>query len=83
MHGSDPGSLTAKSSEQAPLPFALIRGGTSKAVFLRGRDLRADVVRVKVGPEEVAPTTVTPEELRLALAHLVRQRRRRASLEMP
>lgn len=26
-------------AEQAPLPFALIRGGTSKAVFLRGADL--------------------------------------------
>lgn len=39
MHSSDPGPLTARSTEQAPLPFALIRGGTSKAVFLRGCDL--------------------------------------------
>ncbi len=39
MHGSDPDSLTAGSTEQATLPFALIRGGTSKAVFLRGGDL--------------------------------------------
>ena len=41
MHGSDPDSLTAGSTEQAPLPFALFRGGTSKAVFLRGSDLPA------------------------------------------
>ncbi len=36
MHGPDTGSVTA---EQSPLPFTLMRGGTSKAVFLRGADL--------------------------------------------
>ncbi len=42
MHGPDPGSLTAGLGEQAGLPFVLMRGGTSKAVFLRGSSLPGD-----------------------------------------
>ena len=42
MHGSDPGSLVEEAGEQTPLPYILMRGGTSKAVFLRGSDLPAD-----------------------------------------
>ena len=38
MHRSDPGEVRA-STEQEALPFVLMRGGTSKAVFLRGEDL--------------------------------------------
>lgn len=37
MHGPDPGSLTAR--EQTGIPFVLMRGGTSKAVFLRRSEL--------------------------------------------
>ncbi len=42
MHGPDPGSLTAGLGEQAGIPFVLMRGGTSKAVFLRGSSLPGD-----------------------------------------
>ena len=38
MHRSDPRAVRA-SGEQQALPFVLMRGGTSKAVFLSGRDL--------------------------------------------
>ncbi len=38
MHRPDPHSLT----EQTPVPFALLRGGTSKAVFLRAETLPTD-----------------------------------------
>ncbi|MCL1593206.1 MAG: 3-methylitaconate isomerase [Actinomycetia bacterium] len=43
MHGSDTGSLTPVVPSGQPLPFVLMRGGTSKAVFLRGSDLPRDV----------------------------------------
>ncbi len=43
MHGSDSGSVTPVVSSGQPLPFVLMRGGTSKAVFLRGSDLPQDV----------------------------------------
>jgi len=36
VHGADPDPLT---TEQVGIPFVLMRGGTSKAVFLRGADL--------------------------------------------
>ncbi len=40
MHRPDPGSLNVGAhqgaGEQARLPYVLMRGGTSKAVFLRG-----------------------------------------------
>ncbi len=39
MHGTDPGSLRTTSPEQVRVPFALMRGGTSKAVFVRGTAL--------------------------------------------
>lgn len=42
MHGSDPDSVTVGSAEQTRLPFVLMRGGTSKAVFVRGSALPAD-----------------------------------------
>jgi len=42
VHRSDPGSLTAVHPEQTALPFVLMRGGTSKAVFLRGNALPRD-----------------------------------------
>ena len=42
MHRPDPGSLTPGSGEQTRLPFVLMRGGTSKAVFLRGNALPTD-----------------------------------------
>ena len=42
MHGPDPGSLTAGSGEQTRLPFVLMRGGTSKAVFVPGNALPGD-----------------------------------------
>ncbi len=42
MHSPDPGSLTAGSGEQTRVPFVLMRGGTSKAVFLRGSALPGD-----------------------------------------
>ncbi len=42
MHGTDPGSLRAISSEQIRIPFVLMRGGTSKAVFVRGSALPAN-----------------------------------------
>lgn len=38
MHRPDPHSL----NEQTPIPFALLRGGTSKAVFLRAETLPTD-----------------------------------------
>ncbi len=38
MHGADPSPLTP----QIPIPFVLMRGGTSKAVFLRGDVLPED-----------------------------------------
>ena len=50
MHGPDPGSLNDVGGEQTPLPFVLMRGGTSKAVFVRGdmlpddRDVRDAVI---------------------------------------
>lgn len=40
MHGPDSDSLNA--DEQVRIPFALLRGGTSKAVFLRGDSLPED-----------------------------------------
>jgi len=40
VHSPDPGSLT--SGEQTPIAFVLMRGGTSKAVFLRGSTLPRD-----------------------------------------
>ncbi len=55
MHGSDPDSLTAESEAQTRLPFVLMRGGTSKAVFLRGsalpfnRDARDAVILALFG----------------------------------
>ena len=42
MHGTDLDSLTTASKEQMSLPFVLMRGGTSKAVFLRSDTLPAD-----------------------------------------
>jgi methylitaconate Delta-isomerase len=43
MHGSDPGPLNdGGGGEQTRLPFVLMRGGTSKAVFLRGNMLPDD-----------------------------------------
>ena len=42
MHRPDPGPLTAGPGEQAGIPFVLMRGGTSKAVFLRGSTLPGD-----------------------------------------
>ena len=39
MHGSGPGSLTATESTRQRIPFVLMRGGTSKAVFLTGDSL--------------------------------------------
>ncbi len=42
MHGTDPDSLTTASKEQMSLPFVLMRGGTSKAVFLRSDTLPAE-----------------------------------------
>jgi methylitaconate Delta-isomerase len=39
VHGSDSGSLERGSSEQTRIPFVLMRGGTSKAVFVRGSAL--------------------------------------------
>ena len=46
MHRPDPGPLSADShvsaGEQATLPYVLMRGGTSKAVFLRGSALPSD-----------------------------------------
>jgi len=42
VHSPDPHSLTAGSGGQRPLPFVLMRGGTSKAVFLRGSALPRD-----------------------------------------
>ncbi len=41
MHSADSGSLTTGTAEQAALRFVLMRGGTSKAVFLRGSDIPA------------------------------------------
>jgi len=42
MHRADTDSLTGGSREQTAIPFVLMRGGTSKAVFLWGRDLPDD-----------------------------------------
>ena len=42
MHSSGTGSLTTEPGEQIRLPFVLMRGGTSRAVFLRGGDLPDD-----------------------------------------
>jgi len=42
MHRADPHPLSEGTRQQAAIPFVLMRGGTSKAVFLRGRDLPAD-----------------------------------------
>ncbi|GMQ97621.1 MAG: PrpF domain-containing protein [Acidimicrobiia bacterium] len=42
MHGTDPGPVTESLPSGLRLPFVLMRGGTSKAVFLRGSDLPAD-----------------------------------------
>lgn len=42
MHGTDLDSLTPVSQEQISLPFVLMRGGTSKAVFLRSDTLPHD-----------------------------------------
>jgi 2-methylaconitate cis-trans-isomerase PrpF len=42
MYRADSDSLTGGSREQAAIPFVLMRGGTSKAVFLQGRDLPDD-----------------------------------------
>ncbi|MFV1970333.1 MAG: PrpF domain-containing protein [Acidimicrobiia bacterium] len=42
MHGTDLDSLTTASKEQISLPFVLMRGGTSKAVFLRSDTLPPD-----------------------------------------
>ena len=42
MHSPDPGSLTAAPREQTQIPFVLMRGGTSKAVFLRGSTVSDD-----------------------------------------
>jgi 2-methylaconitate cis-trans-isomerase PrpF len=43
MHRADPRPLTkSPAPEQTALPFVLMRGGTSKAVFLRGADLPSD-----------------------------------------
>lgn len=42
MHDTNPSSLKAFSSEQVSLPFVLMRGGTSKAVFLRADMLPSD-----------------------------------------
>lgn len=39
MHGADTGAVTV---EQQEIPFVLMRGGTSKALFLRGSDLPRD-----------------------------------------
>jgi len=39
MHGAGPDSLNSEDGEQARLPYVLMRGGTSKAVFLRGSTL--------------------------------------------
>jgi len=39
MHGAGPDSLSTGAGEQAGLPYVLMRGGTSKAVFLRGSTL--------------------------------------------
>jgi len=44
VHGTDPGSLTTKPSTTIRLPFVLMRGGTSKAVFLTGDSLPSDAV---------------------------------------
>ncbi len=43
MHGSGPGSVTAEAGEQTRVPFVLMRGGTSKAVFLMGSVLPSDM----------------------------------------
>ena len=42
MHGTDLDPLTTASKEQMSLPFVLMRGGTSKAVFLRADTLPRD-----------------------------------------
>ncbi|MFV1960224.1 MAG: PrpF domain-containing protein [Acidimicrobiia bacterium] len=43
MHSPDPGPLNDEGGgEQTRLPFVLMRGGTSKAVFLRGNMLPSD-----------------------------------------
>jgi len=42
VHSPDPGPLTAGIGEQVRLPFVLMRGGTSKAVFLQGSVLSDD-----------------------------------------
>ena len=42
MYGSDSDPLIGRTREQTPLPFVLMRGGTSKAVFLRGSALPSD-----------------------------------------
>jgi len=42
VHGTDLDALTNASHEQTPFPFVLMRGGTSKAVFLRADTLPAN-----------------------------------------
>ena len=42
MHGSGSDTLSDQTGQQTRLPFVLMRGGTSKAVFLRGENLPDD-----------------------------------------